>query len=235
MHPLSVRARIVSQLLLVAASGLAREVLALVRACGSHDVIGLLDDAAPSGLTAVDGSPVLGTLDDAGCYPGVQLLVCIGSGQGRRRAVERLYELGIRAEQYATIVDPSVRIPANSTVGPGSILLAGVVLTTSVTIGCHVVAMPQVTLTHDDVVEDYATLAAGVCLGGNVRVGNSAYLGMNSSVRQGLRIGQGATLGMAAALLEDLPAHETWAGVPARVIHTGLAQRSASPTVVEAS
>lgn len=210
-----------SELLLVAASGLAREVLALVGATGSHTVIGVLDDAEHLQRTRMAGVPVLGTLDDAVNYPDAQLLVCIGSGQGRRHAVARLAERGIGDERFATVVDPSVRVSEGSSVGPGSILLAGVVLTCAVTIGRHVVAMPQVVLTHDDVVEDYATLAAGVCLGGNVRVGAAAYLGMRSSVRQNVHIGPDATLGMAAALLSDVPAGETWVGVPAMPLHTG--------------
>ena len=78
--------------------------------------------------------------------------------------------------------------------------------------------MPGVTLTHDDVVEDFATLAAGVSLGGGVRIGRAAYLGMNSCVRERTRVGAGTRIGMGAAVLADVPDGETWAGVPARVL-----------------
>ena len=74
-------------------------------------------------------------------------------------------------------------------------VLANVTMTADVTVGEHVVLMPQVVLTHDDVVADYATLCAGVVLGGTVHIGAGAYLGMNSSVRQGIRVGRDATLG----------------------------------------
>lgn len=236
MHPLRVPGPAVNQLLLVAASGLAREVLALVRSTGSHTVVGILDDDERLRQTRVEGIPVVGALSDARDHPDAQLLVCIGSGHGREDAVARLAERGITRERFAIVVDPSVRIGAGSSIGPGSILLAGVVLTCSVTIGRHVVAMPHVTLTHDDVVEDYATLAAGVCLGGDVRVGAAAYLGMSSSVRQHVRIGPGATLGMAAALLSDLPAGQTWVGVPARPLRTARRDARVRPSpAVEAS
>jgi acetyltransferase-like isoleucine patch superfamily enzyme len=73
-----------------------------------------------------------------------------------------------------------------------------------------------VTLTHEDDVDDFVTLAAGVSLGGGVHVGRCAYLGMNSSVRQQVLVGDNAVVGMGAAVLDDVPRGEVWAGVPAR-------------------
>lgn len=90
-------------------------------------------------------------------------------------------------------------------------MLAGVVLTTAVAIGEHVVIMPNVTLTHDCVLQDYATVCAGTALGGNVVIERAAYLGMNSSVRERVTVGAGATLGMGSVLLNNLPAGEMWA------------------------
>ena len=147
------------------------------------------------------------------------MLVCAGRGSDRRRIVQRLRALGVSEDRYATMIHPRAEIPASCGVGRGSILLAAVVLTADVRVGSHVVAMPNVTLTHDDVVEDYVTLCAGVSLGGAVRIGSGAYLGMNSSVREGLTVGQDATLGMGSALVRTLPDQETWAGVPARPVH----------------
>jgi acetyltransferase-like isoleucine patch superfamily enzyme len=57
-------------------------------------------------------------------------------------------------------------------------------------------------------------------LGGGVRIGRGAYLGMNASVREGTSVGAGATIGMGAAVLGDVPRNQTWAGVPARVMRT---------------
>ncbi len=205
-------------LLLVAASGLAREVLALVRAHGTYEVIGLLDDSPELHGTVVDGAAVLGGLDAVTGYSDAQLLVCAGRGSARESIVTRLAGLGVGADRYATVVHPGVEVHPGSGVGPGSVLLAGVVLTTAVTVGAHVVVMPHVTLTHDDVLADYATLCAGVALGGSVVVGRGAYLGMNAGVRERVRVGDGATLGMGAVLLADLPAGQTWAGVPAAPI-----------------
>ena len=207
-----------ADLILIAASGLAREVLATVRDSGQFDVVGILDDDPARAGTTVDGSHVLGPVSHVLNYPDSKAVVCVGAGSGRAGIVARLAGLGFPDRRYATVVDASVRIPEGCLIGHGNILLGHVTLTAGVTIGNHVVVMPGVTLTHDDAVEDFATFAAGVSLGGGVRVGQAAYLGMNSSVRERTVIGAGATVGMGAVVLADVPAGETWAGVPARAI-----------------
>jgi acyl-[acyl carrier protein]--UDP-N-acetylglucosamine O-acyltransferase len=76
--------------------------------------------------------------------------------------------------------------------------------------------MPNVVLTHDDDVGDFAILGAGVRLGGGVMVGRGAYIGSGASIRESTVIGPGAMIGMGAVVVDDVPPGETWAGVPAR-------------------
>lgn len=197
--------------LLVGASGLAREVIA----AGMTGVVGVLDDNPELRGTEIGGVPIVGTLSDV-LTRDEQLLVCVGPSSSRRSIIDRFTELGVTEDRYEVFVARSTRIGASSTVGAGSILLDGVVVTADARVGRHVVVMPNATITHDDTLEDCATLAAGVALGGSVRIGEAAYIGMNASVRQGISVGAHATVGMGAVVLQDVPPHETWAGVPAR-------------------
>lgn len=201
--------------MLVAAGGLAREVLEVVRLVGAFGQIRVVDDDPARWGHDVDGEPVVGGLELVREYDDHRVLVCAGHGRARRDIVARLTGLGVDPGRYESMVHPGVRVPPGSSVGEGSILFEGVVLTTHVRIGSHVVVMPHATLTHDDVLADFATICAGVTLGGNVHVGEAAYLGMGSSVRERLVVGRDATLGMGAALVRSLPSGETWVGVPA--------------------
>jgi sugar O-acyltransferase (sialic acid O-acetyltransferase NeuD family) len=213
-------------LVLVAASGLARETAEAVRAAGSHRLVAILDDDPTLAGTFVHGIPVTGSIETASDHPDALFVVCAGSGAARSAIADRLWAAGVVAQRYAKVLHPSVSVPGSCQVGPGSILLANAVLTADVTIGAHVVVMPAVVLTHDNVVEDYATLCAGVALGGGVHVGCAAFIGMSSSVRQRLTIGDWSVLGMGSVLLSDLPAGETWVGAPAHPIasHAALSQ-----------
>ena len=205
-----------SRLLLVAASGLAREAIEVERLIGRYSQFHVVDDDPTTWGGDIGGASIVGGLNLVREYDDHEILVCAGAGPVRRQLVSRLSALGVPRERYARVIHPSVQMPPWCLLGPGTIMLAGVVLTADVVVGAHVVAMPHVTLTHDVVVDDFATLCAGVSLGGGVRVGEGAYLGMNASVRQGLTVGRDAVLGMGAALVDHLPPGECWVGTPAR-------------------
>lgn len=205
-----------SALVLVAAGGLAREVIALEKSLGRAEELLLVDDDPARWGTLVDGVRVMGPVVAAAEDFDGEIVLCAGKGSVRRLIAHRLAAMGVTSARYGRIIHPSVEIPPGCTVGPGCILLSSVVMTAGVHLHRHVVAMPHVTLTHDDLVSDFATLCAGVTLGGGVRVGEGAYLGMSSSVRENVVVGPDAVLGMGSVLLHDLPAGETWAGVPAR-------------------
>jgi len=187
-------------LLLVAASGLAREVLAAVRTHDTFDVVGFLDDSLALQGATIDSVPVLGTIDQIVDQPRTQVLVCAGRGAAREAIVARLDRLDVSPARYATFVHPSVEVPSGCDVGTGSILLAGVAMTASVVLGELVVVMPNATLTHDDVLQDYATICAGVALGGGVVVGREAADELGGPIRIAQVSGQVASAGFVALI-----------------------------------
>lgn len=202
--------------LIVAAGGLGREVAAVLARVSRWDLIGFLDDGPDRVGTRLCGKSVLGDLSAVREHPDASILVCAGKGQARRAIVARLSEFGVTDDRYATLIAPDVHLPASCSVGAGSIVLSGSVLTADVLVGAHAVLMPGVVLTHDNHVGDFATLCARVTLGGNVTVGEAAYLGMGALVRERVEVAAESVLGMGAVLLRDLPYGETWVGTPAR-------------------
>ncbi len=202
-----------SAVVLVAASGLAREALEALRAGRRHRVVGLVDDDASLRGQLVADVPVLGGVELVQNHPDVDVVLCAESGATRRALAQRL---DLAPERYLTVVHPSVRVPTSCRVGAGSILLAGCVLTAAVSLARHVAVRPNVTLSCDDVVEDYVTLGAGVSLGCRVTVRTGAHLGANVAVDDDLQVGADSTIGLGAAVLSDVPAGAIWAGNPAR-------------------
>lgn len=207
-------------LLLIGAGGLAREVIATIAAVNSvrptWNVLGLLDDAPEKHGSVVDGVEVLGPLDLAREHADARVLICTASPGSRDSRMRISRRLGFEDSRYATLVHPQASVAAGAELGAGTILLACAVITAPQRVGRFVLAMPHVLLTHDDVVGDGVSLAGRAALAGNVSVGESAYIGSGALVREGLTIGAGAMVGMGSVVLKDVPAGETWAGVPAR-------------------
>jgi sugar O-acyltransferase (sialic acid O-acetyltransferase NeuD family) len=207
-------------LVVVGAGGFGRETVDAVLAMNAHGaswrLLGYLDDNPSLAGQQVNGAPVLGGVRELGNLPNTFVVVTTGRPDNYASRPGIIAALDLPAERYATIVHPSATVSASSQIGPGSVLLACVVLTSGVRIGAHVRIMPHVTLTHDDLVGDFSTLASGVCLGGGVCVGQCAYVGAGALVREDRTVGSGALVGMGSVVTVDIPPHEVWAGVPAR-------------------
>jgi sugar O-acyltransferase (sialic acid O-acetyltransferase NeuD family) len=210
------------ELLIIGAGGLGRETAELVRAVNRveprWEVLGFLDDDPGLQGAEREGLPVLGPIDAVERHPRARVVVTVGHPGdifSRKRIVIRL---GLAPDRFATLVHPQSSIPPSTPLGPGTVVLAGVVATSAVTLGAHVMVMPGTVLTHDDVVEDFVTLASGVRLGGRVRVAEGAYLGAGALIRQDCSIGAWSLVGMGAAVLGDVPPGDVWVGVPARRI-----------------
>ena len=212
-------------LVLVGAGGLGREALAALRAGGDdspYDVLGFVDDRPDASGTTIDGLPVLGpvaALTD-GSLPGCAAVICTGRPGNTRSRVTIDHALARAGIPFGTITHPTASLAVGTTVGDGSVLLAQVVTTAPMAIGRHVVVMPQVVFTHDDVIHDFTTFGAGVRLAGGVVVEAGAYVGSGALVREHVTIGAGALVGMGAVVTRDVPANEVWVGNPARHLRT---------------
>lgn len=205
-------------LLLLGAGGLAREVLAAVRALPGQPwrVLGALDDNPATHGATLDGVPVLGGTELVHHHDDAAVLACVASPRRRELRAALVRRLALPPQRWATLVHPAASVPAGVLLGEGCVLLAHTVVTAPQRIGAHVLAMPQVLLTHDDAVGDFVTLAGRVALAGGVTVHEGAYLGAGVLVREGLTVGAGALVGMGSVVLRDIPAGQTWAGSPAR-------------------
>jgi sugar O-acyltransferase (sialic acid O-acetyltransferase NeuD family) len=209
-------------LLVIGSGGFGRETVEAVRAInaagGCWQILGYLDDDPALNGKAVDGVPILGGIAEVHSYPSAHVVVCTGRPDNYLSRPRIVGGLGLSPDRYATIIHPSAAVSSSSKVGPGSVILAQTVLTASVNVGSHVAVMPHVTFTHDDTISDFATVASGVRLGGGVRISEGAYIGSGALVREHRTIGSGALVGMGAVVTHDVPAHEVWAGVPARYV-----------------
>lgn len=207
--------------MIVGAGGFGREtaeaVAALNRTTTTWELLGFADDdpthrgAQIAGLTVI-GSPV----EIAAARPDAQFVVCTGRPDAYFSRAQLVRRLALKPNRYATIVHPAASIAASASIGPGSVLLAGTVVTAQARIGSHVAIMPGTIITHDDSVADFVTLASGVRLGGSVSIGRGAYVGAGTLIREDLEVGEWSMVGMGSVVTRSVPDAECWLGAPAR-------------------
>ena len=206
------------------AGGHGREVLQLIRdinSAGEHPVwncLGFLVDtdyvaAAPS---AVGGLPMLGSLAWLAAHPDAHVVVALGAPAARRRVVGRIRAQGINP--FPVLVHPRAWIGERVTLGEGTLVCSGAMLTVDIRVGAHVHLNVASTLAHDDVLHDFVTLSPGVHLAGNVLLEEGVELGIGSAVIPRCRVGSWSVLGAGAVATHDIDADCTAVGAPARIV-----------------
>jgi sugar O-acyltransferase (sialic acid O-acetyltransferase NeuD family) len=202
--------------LIVGAGGHAKVVIdALLsggrRVLGCHD-----DDPALAGTEVIGGVRVLGTTAQLpeGPADGVRMIVAIGDNGTRRRLANR------DDAAYAVAVAPSAVPGLGVSIGAGSMVLQSVVVNADTVVGRHAILNTACSVDHDCRIGDFVHIAPGGRLGGNVTVGEGAFLGIGVAVLPGIRIGRWSVVGAGAVVTRDIPDNCTAVGVPARVIGT---------------
>lgn len=216
-------------IVVVGAGGFGREVLDVIEAmdaarlAAGHDepvwqLVGVIDDAITdenlARLTA-RSIPHLGSIEDflSATAGHVAYAVGIGSPVVRRRIAERFDAAG---HTGATLVHPSVTMGSPVKIGAGSVLCAGVRITTNITIGRHVHINLNATVGHDTTIGDFVSINPLASISGDCALEADALIGVAGIVLNGLRVGQGATVGGAACAVRDVEPGTTVVGVPAR-------------------
>ena len=187
---------------------------------GGGTPVGYVDDAVPAG-TVLHGLPVLGTLADLGAVLGDgradDVLVGMGDNAARCRLVAQPRQ-EVPGVRFATAVHPSAVIGARTTIGDGTVVMAGVVVNNDCRIGEQVILYTSCSVDHDNVVGDYASLAPNAATGGNVTLGERVAVGLGASVIHRLFLGDGVVVGAGSVVLEHVPPNQLVVGNPARVV-----------------
>lgn len=203
-------------IVVIGAGGFGREVAWLLEEIDAREpaweLLGFLDDAP---VTTPEGYPVLGTVEGwlATGARDAHLVCAVGEPTTRARIIARCAAAGRR---FATLVDPEVRRSRHVTIGEGSIVCAGNILTTNVRLGRHVIVNLDCTIGHDVTIDDFGSVMPGVHISGDVRLGRGVYVGTGAAFVQGVSVGAWTVIGAGAVVASDLPAGRIAVGVPAR-------------------
>lgn len=201
---------------ILGAGGMARETLNICIDLGrDNEVVGFLEENCQRrgdilNEKPIDDVSILNNLD----RNNVKLLCAIGSPL-RKRLIEYTKKLGY---EYDTIIHPSVIKSKWVAFGEGSIICAGNIFTSQITIGGYTIVSLDCTISHDVDIGKYTTISPGVHISGKASIGDECFIGTGAVIVDRVSIGRGSYIGAGAVVIEDIPENVLALGVPAKPI-----------------
>lgn len=182
-----------------------------------------LDDDPNKIGTTILGSPVLKadseTLRQLKAEGATHGIVAIGKGSLREKYSRCFEDIEYK---IASAIHPSSQISPGVKLGKGLIILACVNLFFNPIIGDYVYMANNVTVSHDNVIENNVDLCTGCIIGARIHVKQDVFVGVGASVVHPdtgpIILGEGAVIGAGALVLEDVPPRAVVVGVPAKIV-----------------
>jgi sugar O-acyltransferase (sialic acid O-acetyltransferase NeuD family) len=202
------------------ARGFARELHQLLRdvsAAGTpHDCVGFIVDPEYLETTTVNNLPVYDHRAVLAQDKDIRVVIGIGETPPRYRiANEIAQEFG---DRFAIFRHPRAWVGEHVTAKAGSVICAGALVTTDISVGTHSHVHVGSRIGHDTVIGDFVTVAPGATVSGRVKIGDGTFIGAGAVVLPDIQIGAWSIIGAGAVVTKDVPNDATVVGVPARVI-----------------
>ena len=207
------------KIIIIGAGGVGREVALIIEQINKFkptwNIIGFLDDNPNNLGKILNGYKIIGSVDLLNNMSrDINIVVAISNYRLKKEIVLKLDE----KFKFATLIHPRVSIHDFMTVGHGTIIYEGAILTTDIKIGEHVIISPKCGIGHDSIIKDYVSLLWNVNISGADIIEEGVLMGSGSTVIQNLKVGKGAIIGAGSVVVKDIPAYSTAVGIPAKII-----------------
>jgi len=181
----------------------------------SFEVIGFLDDDVTKHNSIIAGFPVIGFLDKLIEFSGKDVAIVFGIAFPfvKKKIFEQYQNLDF---EFPNFIAKDVWISEGVTLGKGCIIYPGTTINYETVIDDFVIINMNCSLGHNCTIKSYSSLAPGVNLGGNTRIGNCVELGIGSSTIQGVIVDDFAKVGGQAMVITNIPKADIFIGIPAK-------------------
>ena len=201
---------------ILGAGGFAREVLNIYIDLGKDNkVAGFLEENCQR-TDALLNEKIIGDISILNGLDrhNIELICGIGTPL-RKRLIEYTRKLGY---EYDTIIHPSVIKSKWVTFGKGSIICAGNIFTSQITVGDYTIVNLDCTIGHDVNIGEYTTISPGVHISGKASIGNGCFIGTGVVIAEKVSIGMNSYIGAGAVVTKDIPENVLAVGVPAKPV-----------------
>ena len=119
---------------------------------------------------------------------------------------------------WKTIIHPFTFISNNVEIDCGTIVCAGSIIQSNVSIGKQCIINTKVSIDHDCIIGNFVHIAPGSTLCGTVKVGEGTFIGAGTVVKNGISIGKNCIIGCGSNVVKDISDNVVAYGNPCKVI-----------------
>jgi sugar O-acyltransferase (sialic acid O-acetyltransferase NeuD family) len=207
------------QIVIVGAT--APEIVKLIEAvnerASSYEIVGFLDDdKVKHGQMFFDHKILGGTDLLTKGLRGCSVVNNVAKTSGiRMKVFQKLRDLGVN--NFPSIVHPSVDLRYTE-IGEATVIHEGCVLGPGVRVGPNCLVSFRAIVAHESTVAASVIISPGAVVNGRVRIEEGAFLGAGCVILPCNAVGAWSIIGAGSTVIEDVAAHSTVFGMPARAI-----------------
>jgi sugar O-acyltransferase (sialic acid O-acetyltransferase NeuD family) len=194
---------------IIGASGHGKVIADIARKNGYEEIVFLDDNDM---IHSCGGYPVIGKSFDARTMM-IDMIVGIGNASIRKQIQETLNEKNI-----VTLIHPNAVVADDSTIGVGSVVMAGTVINPGTKIGKGCIINTGASVDHDCVIEDYVHVSVGAHVAGTCYIGEESWIGAGTTISNNVNICSNCMIGAGTVVIKDIKEPGTYVGVPAEMI-----------------
>lgn len=199
-----------TDVVVVGARGLGKEVLGYLQEHGGYHVECVLDELAVDeclGYPVIHPSSYTGSCRDA--------ILAIGAPQDKTWVLEKYAALGLR---WVSFIHPKACVSRQASVGAGSIVAPFAAITGNAQVGDLVLVNLFAAIAHDAVIGSLSTLSPYAMAGGGAHIGRKTFLATGAKVLPRVRVGDHCRLSAGAMVHHDAADNLFLFGNPARSV-----------------
>ncbi|MDB4613188.1 acetyltransferase [Candidatus Pelagibacter sp.] len=148
-----------------------------------------------------------------------EIIIAIGDNYIREMLYKKIIKLYKKTKiNFAKVISKNSKVSNNVKIGPGTVVLGGSIINFNTVIGSNCLINNSVSINHDNIIKDFASLGPGVITGGNVKLGFNSHIGIGTVLKNNISIDENTIVGGGSYVNKNCKKNFIYYGVPATPI-----------------
>jgi len=186
-----------------------------------YKIKAILDDDKKYFKKSYNGIPIHIGLENAKKFRNCFFVFGIGSYSNKNNRKNILEKTSINLEKFPNIIDPSVKIENNVTLGYGNIIYPYSIICSGTKIKNFCILTHLNILAHNVSINSFSTLGSRTSVLNGATIGKEVFIGANVLIGENISVADYSTVVMGSVVLNNVKKKQLVFGNPAKVFKNG--------------